>query len=121
MVGPRSRAHLEAIQVSGFFHASCPFSPPRRCSSHAAADMFILLGWSCGIYDVCLSSNPDFTTKPAWDPLVGVLATLIDMLLDKSTRSKASIQKGALTRVRRALRSVCVVDSFVDQTRIEHG
>ena len=83
--------------------------------------MFVLLGWSCGIYDVCLSSSPDFVTKPAWDHLVGVLATLIDMILDKSTRSKASIQKGALTRVRRALRSVCIVDPFVSQPHIEHG
>ena len=72
--------------------------------------MFVLLGWSCGIYDVCLSCSSDFTTLSAWDPLVGVLATLIDMILDKSTRSKASVQKGALTRVRRALRSVRIGD-----------
>ncbi|TFY63660.1 hypothetical protein EVJ58_g3122 [Rhodofomes roseus] len=74
-------------------------------SSHAASDMFALLGWCCGIYTVCLSCDDNFPSKSAWEPLIGVIATLIDMILDKSTRSKAPIQKGALTRVRRALRS----------------
>jgi hypothetical protein len=36
---------------------------------------------------------------------VGVMATLLDSLSNKSTRAKSSMQKGALVRTRRALRS----------------
>jgi predicted amino acid dehydrogenase len=36
---------------------------------------------------------------------VGVMATLLDTLSNKSTRVKSSVQKGALVRNRRALRS----------------
>ncbi|KAH9915889.1 armadillo-type protein [Fomitopsis serialis] len=53
-----------------------------------------------------LSSDPAFTSKPAWEPLVGVMATLIDMILDKATRSKSSLQKGALTRHPRTIAKV---------------
>ena len=36
---------------------------------------------------------------------MGVMATLLDSLSNKSTRAKSSMQKGALVRTRRALRS----------------
>ncbi|OBZ65072.1 Translational activator GCN1 [Grifola frondosa] len=77
----------------------------KRASSHAAADMFVLLGWCCGLYVACLQSNPEFTSSRCWEVLVGVMASLVDMLLDPSTRTKHSIQKSSLVRTRRALRS----------------
>lgn len=68
--------------------------------------MFILLSWCSGIYTICLEHNEHFTSSPAWSPLVGSMATLLDLILDKTNRAKASIQKSALVRTRRALRSV---------------
>ncbi|KAI8978208.1 ARM repeat-containing protein [Trametes punicea] len=76
----------------------------KRSSSHAAADMFVLLSWSCGLYVACLDSNPDFPKSRSWQALLGVMASLIDMLLDPATRAKKSLQKSALVRTRRALR-----------------
>ncbi|GBE83943.1 eIF-2-alpha kinase activator GCN1 [Sparassis crispa] len=77
----------------------------KRASSHAAADMFVLLSWCCGLYVTCLKANPNFAGTYAWDKMINVFAMLVDMLLDKSTRVKKSIQKSALVRTRRALRS----------------
>ena len=68
--------------------------------------MFVLLGWCCGTYSICLEHNENFTSYPAWSPLVGTMAVLLDLILDKTNRAKASIQKSALVRTRRALRSV---------------
>ncbi|KAI0827665.1 ARM repeat-containing protein [Trametes gibbosa] len=76
----------------------------KSSSSHAAADMFVLLSWCCGLYVACLDSNPDFTTSRSWQALLGIMAALAEMLLDPSARSKKSLQKSALVRTRRALR-----------------
>ncbi|KAI0628364.1 ARM repeat-containing protein [Trametes polyzona] len=76
----------------------------KKSSSYAAADMFVLLSWCCGLYVACLNSNPDFTTSLAWQVLLGVMASLVEMLLDPATRAKKSLQKSALVRTRRALR-----------------
>ncbi|RDX47550.1 ARM repeat-containing protein [Lentinus brumalis] len=76
----------------------------KRSSSHAAADMLVLLSWCCGLYTACLECNPDFPKSPSWTALLGVMASLVDMLLDPSTHSKKSLQKSALVRTRRALR-----------------
>ena len=74
-------------------------------SSYAAADIFVLLSWTCGLYTVCLQENPNFTSTQFWRVLVGILATLLDSLLGKTNRVKSSMQKSALVRTRRALRS----------------
>ncbi|KAH0828924.1 armadillo-type protein [Lanmaoa asiatica] len=74
-------------------------------SSYAAADIFVLLNWSCGLYTTCVSDSPDFSSSDAWRVLTGVLATLLDLQLNPSTRSKHTMQKSALVRTRRALRS----------------
>ncbi|TBU31959.1 ARM repeat-containing protein [Dichomitus squalens] len=76
----------------------------KRTSSTAAADMFVLHSWCCGLYVTCLGCNPDFTSDRTWPVLLGVMASLLDMLLDPSTRSKNSLQKSALVRTRRAFR-----------------
>ncbi|CDO72622.1 hypothetical protein BN946_scf184985.g41 [Trametes cinnabarina] len=76
----------------------------KRSSSHTAADMFVLLSWSCGLYAACLDSNPDFPKFRSWQALLGVMASLVYMILDPGTRAKKSLQKSALVRTRRALR-----------------
>ena len=75
-------------------------------SAFASTDLFILLSWSCGLYTACLKCNPDFITTGSWNALVGVMTSLVDLLLDESIYTKKSIQKSALVRSRRALRSV---------------
>ncbi len=82
-------------------------------SSIAAADMFILLSWCCGLYVTCLECSPDFPSNRAWPILLGIMASLVDMILDPSTRAKKSLQKSALTRTRRALRHVSRPTSVV--------
>ncbi|THG98438.1 hypothetical protein EW026_g3754 [Hermanssonia centrifuga] len=77
----------------------------KRSSAYPPSDMLVLLSWACGIYVSCLKCNPDFTSSPAWSPLVGTMAVLLDLLLDKSARVKHAVQKSALVRTRRALRS----------------
>ncbi|KAF8553713.1 ARM repeat-containing protein [Imleria badia] len=74
-------------------------------SSYAAADLFVLSNWSCGLYTTCISASPDFVASDAWRVLTGILATLLDIQLNPSTRSKPTMQKSALVRTRRALRS----------------
>ncbi|KAI0710312.1 ARM repeat-containing protein [Cerioporus squamosus] len=76
----------------------------KRSSSYAAADMFVLLSWCCGLYVACLECNPDFSKSRSWTTLLGVMASLVDMLLDPTTHSKKSLQKSTLVRTRRALR-----------------
>ncbi|THH11230.1 hypothetical protein EW146_g8121, partial [Bondarzewia mesenterica] len=73
-------------------------------SSRAPSDMFILLSWCCALYTVCIKSDSHFVSSHAWNTLVGSLASLIDLLLNPSTRAKVSMQKSALIRTRRALR-----------------
>ncbi|KAG9312352.1 hypothetical protein JVU11DRAFT_7672 [Chiua virens] len=74
-------------------------------SSYAAADIFVLLSWSCGLYTTCLSASPDFVSSNSWRVLTGTFASLLDLQLNPSTRSKHTLQKSALVRTRRALRS----------------
>ena len=76
-----------------------------RSSSYAAADIFVLLSWSCGLYTTCLSASQDFVSTDSWPVLSGILATLLDIQLSPSTRSKPTMQNSALVRTRRALRS----------------
>ncbi|EKM53603.1 uncharacterized protein PHACADRAFT_125439 [Phanerochaete carnosa HHB-10118-sp] len=77
----------------------------KRPSAYPPADMLVLLSWCAGIYSVCVEHNPHFTSSVPWSPLVGSMATLLDLILDKANRAKPSVQKGALVRARRALRS----------------
>ncbi|KAG1734519.1 armadillo-type protein [Suillus lakei] len=74
-------------------------------STYAPADIFVLLSWVCGLYATCLRSSPGFTSSPLWKVLVGIFATLLDMQINCSTRTKPTMQKSALVRTRRALRS----------------
>ncbi|KAL0955554.1 hypothetical protein HGRIS_001793 [Hohenbuehelia grisea] len=73
-------------------------------SAYASSDLFVLLSWSCGLYTVCLKTNPDFTSSQSWITLVTALATLLDILLESAV-AKPSMKNGVLVRVRRALRS----------------
>lgn len=82
-------------------------------SSYAPSNLFVLLGWCSGLYTVCLESNPKFIETLSWKSLVGSMAILLDMVYD-SDRAKPSLKKGALVRVRRALRSVCSLPFNVD-------
>ncbi|KAG1831619.1 armadillo-type protein [Suillus variegatus] len=75
-------------------------------STYAPADIFVLLSWACGLYATCLRSSPGFTSSPLWKVLVEIFATLLDMQLNRSTRTKPTMQKSAFVRTRRALRSV---------------
>ncbi|KAJ7720581.1 armadillo-type protein [Mycena maculata] len=69
-------------------------------SAHASApgDIYALLCWSCALL-------PLVVTSPLLGDLVRVLAGLLDALL-ASPRAKAAMRVGAVTRIRRALRSV---------------
>ncbi|OJA10082.1 hypothetical protein AZE42_06300 [Rhizopogon vesiculosus] len=73
--------------------------------TYAPADIFVLLSWTCGLYATCLRSSPGFTSSSLWKVLVQIFATLFDMQLNRSTRTKPTMQKSALVRTRRALRS----------------
>ncbi|OCH93463.1 ARM repeat-containing protein [Obba rivulosa] len=77
----------------------------QRPNSYASADMFVLLSWTCGLYISCVKTNPNFASTPSWESLLGVMATLVDLLLNESVRVKPSVQKSALVRTRRALRA----------------
>jgi hypothetical protein len=61
------------------------------------------------MYTICLKTNPEFPLTQIWRVLVGIVATLLDML-DGSIKAKPSLKHGAFVRVRRALRSVCLVN-----------
>ncbi|KAK2463021.1 hypothetical protein APHAL10511_004676 [Amanita phalloides] len=73
-------------------------------SSYAVADIFVLLSWSCGIYTICVESDNNFITSNPWRSLTVSMAALLDVIFG-SGQAKCSLQKGALVRVRRALRS----------------
>ncbi|EIN06629.1 ARM repeat-containing protein [Punctularia strigosozonata HHB-11173 SS5] len=79
----------------------------KRGSSYAATDRFVLLSWTCGVYTVCLQTNPDFpsVSSQPWNALLGVLAILIESILDPTGSTKPSIRQSSLTRTRRAFRS----------------
>jgi hypothetical protein len=64
------------------------------------------------LYTVCLQTNPDFTASQPWRLLVVTLSTLVDLLLSESSGAKVSLQKGVLSRTRRALRSVSPIFLF---------
>lgn len=65
----------------------------------------MLLCWSCGIYAAVLKIAPDFASSPLWRVLLVTMATLFDVIRSMSTQTKPTLQKGALARTRRALRS----------------
>jgi len=82
------------------------------CSSYAPADLFVLLSWCCGIYAICVKENGQFSSTSSFKALVGSIALLLDMVLE-SSKAKETLKKGALTRTRRALRSVsATIPSF---------
>ncbi|KAH6885450.1 translational activator GCN1, partial [Coprinopsis sp. MPI-PUGE-AT-0042] len=60
--------------------------------------------WSCGLYTTCMKCNPDFPASNSFRVLVGSMAFLLDML-SESNMVKPSMRRGAVVRVRRALRS----------------
>lgn len=74
------------------------------CSSHAPSNLFVLLSWSCGLYTTCVKCDPDFSASNSFRVLVGSMAFLLDML-SESSMVKPSMKRGAVVRVRRALRS----------------
>lgn len=64
----------------------------------------MLLSWACGLYTVCTKHDPHFMASNPSRTLVGSLALVLDMV-QESSKAKASLQKGAVVRVRRAFRS----------------
>lgn len=100
-LGEYKRGPGESLRFYRRQSLQCPMS-----SAHAAADMFVLLSWCCGLYVACLQCNPDFIKSRSWSALLGITATLLELLLDPASRAKKSIQKSALVRTRRALRYV---------------
>jgi hypothetical protein len=76
------------------------------CSSYASADIFVLLSWSCTLYRVGVEGNPLLLTTRSCHPLLESWATLLDLILQVSSRSKTSLKKSAFVRTRRAFRSV---------------
>ncbi|KAJ4478479.1 armadillo-type protein [Lentinula aciculospora] len=80
------------------------FAKRGSSSSYAPSNLFVLLGWCSGLYTICLESNPYFVGTTSWKSLIVSMAILLDMICD-SDRAKPSLKKGALVRVRRALRS----------------
>ncbi|KAH9007605.1 ARM repeat-containing protein [Lactarius deliciosus] len=76
-----------------------------RPNSHAPTEAFSLLCWCCGLYAVVVRHSPDFPSSVSWISLVTFMAPLLDILLQSSTRAKSSVQKSAIVRTRRALRS----------------
>ncbi|KAJ3552008.1 hypothetical protein NM688_g4384 [Phlebia brevispora] len=106
-----------AEQIVGWlWHEVHKFS--KGPSAHAATDMLVLLSWACGIYTTSVQSNPDFTSSPAWSPLVGSMAILLDFLLDADVKAKPSVVKSALVRTRRALRTKLALLPLVVKTAI---
>ncbi|EPQ55338.1 ARM repeat-containing protein [Gloeophyllum trabeum ATCC 11539] len=105
--GPQGESKLGVTeQILGWLaHEVGGISKRGSSSSYAASNMYVLLSWSCGLYTVCLEANPDFTSSQAWEVLARVMALLTDMVLHPGTRSKPSLQRSALVRTRRALRS----------------
>ncbi|KAI0343486.1 ARM repeat-containing protein [Trametopsis cervina] len=77
----------------------------KRPSAYPSADMLVLLSWLCGIYSTCVKYNAEFALSPPWISLVASMATLLDLLLDDSLKTKPNVRKSALVRTRRALRS----------------
>lgn len=76
------------------------------CSTYAPADLYVLLSWSCGLYTVYSATNTDASSTLPWKTLIAVMATLLELILNKSTPAKDTLRKGALVRTRRSLRSV---------------
>ncbi|KAL4068779.1 armadillo-type protein, partial [Scleroderma yunnanense] len=89
-------------QVVGWLaHEISKISKPGSFSSYAPADIFVLLSWTCGLYTACSKSQP----SDSWRKLISIMAALLDFQLHPSTHTKPAMQKGALIRTRRALRS----------------
>ncbi|EMD33031.1 hypothetical protein CERSUDRAFT_99046 [Gelatoporia subvermispora B] len=52
----------------------------QRPGSYASSDMFVFLSWTCGLYVTCVKMNLQLESTPAWEPLIGVMATLVNLL-----------------------------------------
>ena len=68
--------------------------------------MFVLLGWCCGLYAVCVEVDKHFASSHSWNLLTGSLALLVDILMNPTACAKPSMKQSVLVRTRRALRSV---------------
>ncbi|KAK1228592.1 translational activator of GCN4 [Marasmius sp. AFHP31] len=73
-------------------------------SSYAPSNLYVLLSWACGLYTVCLQSNPTFAEPQSWKSILSSIAILLDMLCS-SQQAKPSLKNGGLVVTRRALRS----------------
>jgi hypothetical protein len=87
-------------------------------SSHAPTDFFSLLCWCCGLYTVVIHYPSISSSSPPWTSLTAIMTTLLDLLLQPSTRAKPSVRKSAVVRTRRALRSVNMTFVFLGQALI---
>ncbi|KAG7093730.1 hypothetical protein E1B28_007382 [Marasmius oreades] len=73
-------------------------------SSYAPSNLYVLLSWCCGLFTVCVETNPTFAESQSWNSMLSSMATLLDML-SSSQQAKPSLKNGGLVVVRRALRS----------------
>ncbi|KAI0035599.1 ARM repeat-containing protein [Vararia minispora EC-137] len=73
--------------------------------SHAPANILVLLSWCSGLYTVVIRCNSAFVGSHPYKQLSTAMAVLLDLILNPASHAKPSLQRSALTRVRRALRS----------------
>lgn len=101
---------------------SVRISKQSSSGSFAPTDILVLLTWCCGCYNACLNSGADFTETRLWPALVCTMAALLDSVLHRSARTKPSLQRSALVRTRRTLRSVptklpILIDTLTSQAK----
>ncbi|KIY43656.1 translational activator GCN1 [Fistulina hepatica ATCC 64428] len=95
-------------------HQASQISQHGSSSSYAPSDLFVLFNWVCGIYDICIQTDPAFTSNHAYRPLVTAMALLYDSV-NASLQAKPSLKHGAVARARRVLRkNNAQLNSFVD-------
>ena len=96
---PRSIVYLLLVRIHADTHSFC-------CSSYAAVDIFVLLSWSCVLYQAGLAENLLLPATRSYHSLLESWAILFDLLLHTSSGSKGSLKKSAFVRTRRVFRSV---------------
>ncbi|KAG8904625.1 translational activator of GCN4 [Tulasnella sp. 403] len=74
-------------------------------STSASNNIFALLTWCCAFYSAQAKNDPAFSETAEWPTLIGLLAMLLDAILDEASPGRKSLRKAALVHSRRAFRS----------------
>jgi hypothetical protein len=74
-------------------------------ASRATTDLFVLLSWACGIYGTCLKVSDGWADTRSFNVTLGLVAILLDFVVS-GTRVRPVLQRSAITKARRTLRSV---------------